>query len=103
MSDEQQFCDLKIQIAALEERMNTHQSDYRTDIEKLARKMAERDVELARRDARMADRDVELARRDARMADRDARNVRWMVGLVFGMMVVTIGSMGVMFRIFTGG
>jgi len=96
MSDEQQFCDLKIQIAELEERMNTHQSDYRTDIEKLARKMAERDVELARRDA-------EQAKRDARMADRDARNVRWMVGLVFGMMVVTIGSMGVMFRIFTGG
>ena len=41
------------QLAVLEERMNTHQAEYRTDIARLAEDMAKRDAEAAKRETRM--------------------------------------------------
>ena len=42
--------DFARQLAVLEERMNTHQAEYRTDIARLAEDMAKRDAEAAKRD-----------------------------------------------------
>ncbi len=69
--------DLRVQMARLEERMNTMQAEYKTDIALLAEQLAEREARLAERDARLAERDARLAERDARLAEqrteRDAR------------------------------
>ncbi len=51
-------------LAVLEERMTTHQAEYKTDIAQLAESIAQRDARLA---DRLADRDVEAARRETRM------------------------------------
>jgi len=45
--------DLQVQIARLEERMNTMQAEYKTDIARLAEDMAKRDTEAARRETRL--------------------------------------------------
>jgi len=59
------------QLAVLEERMNTQQADYRTDIARLAEDMAKRDADQAKRDTDIrtdiAQRDTEAARRETRM------------------------------------
>ena len=46
------------QVAALKERMNTMQAEYRTDIARLAEDMAKRDAEAAKREAARAERDA---------------------------------------------
>ena len=48
------------QLSVLEERMNTHQAEYRTDIARLAEQMAKRDAEMARRDTEAARRETRL-------------------------------------------
>ncbi len=40
---EAQYCELKMQIKALEERMNTKQAEYKTDIAKLQTDLERRD------------------------------------------------------------
>ncbi len=40
-------------VAVLEERMNTMQAEYRTDIARLAEDMAKRDAEAAKRETRL--------------------------------------------------
>ncbi len=52
--------DLRVQVARLEERMNTMQAEYKTDIARLAEQGAERDARLAERDARLAERDADM-------------------------------------------
>ena len=47
-------------VAVLEERMNTMQAEYRTDIARLAEDMAKRDAEAAKRDAAAAKRETRL-------------------------------------------
>ena len=58
-------------LAILEERMNTHQAEYRTDIARLAESLAQRDVHQAQRDAQitksLAARDVDAAKRETRL------------------------------------
>ena len=49
---------LSERLVALEERMNTHQATYETALERLERRMAERDAEAARRDAQRTERDA---------------------------------------------
>ena len=39
-------CDLAVKVAALEERMNTHKAEYRTDIARLAEDNAKRETRL---------------------------------------------------------
>ncbi len=50
--------------------MNTHQATYETALERIERRMVERDAEAANRNA---ERDAEFARRDAEAANRDAK------------------------------
>ncbi len=38
--------DLRVQMARLEERMNTMQAEYKTDIADLAKKLADRDADM---------------------------------------------------------
>ncbi len=79
--------DLRVQVARLEERMNTMQAEYKTDIALLAEQLAERD-------ARLAERDVRLAERDARLAEqRGARDARLLGGVlgIIGLGLVVLG------------
>ena len=55
------------QLVVLEERMNTHQATYETALERLERRMAERDAEAAK---------------------RDKDNLRWQVGLWIAAVVI---------------
>ncbi|MBC6438598.1 MAG: hypothetical protein GDA52_10830 [Rhodobacteraceae bacterium] len=95
------------QLAVLEERMNTHQADYRTgweairanmaehqrdyrtDIARLAEDMARRDAEQAKRDA---DLKAEVAKRDADAAKRDKDNQRFLIALFGVFVAIFIGS-----------
>ena len=52
--------DLARQLAALEERMNTKQAEYKTDIARLAEDMAKRDTDAAKRDTDAAKRETRL-------------------------------------------
>ena len=57
MSDALDTHALARQIAVLEERMNTMQAEYRTDIARLAEDMASREAARAEREAARAERD----------------------------------------------
>ncbi len=72
---------LRVQVARLEERMNTMQAEYKTDIARLAEQLAERDARLAER--------------DARMAERDSRLLQWMVGIA----VAGVAVLGLLIRL----
>ncbi len=43
---EDQYCELKTQVKVLEERINTKQAEYKTDIAILAKQNAQRDTRL---------------------------------------------------------
>ncbi len=45
--------DLARELSALEERMNTKQAEYKTDIARLAEDMAKRDTDAAKRETRL--------------------------------------------------
>lgn len=45
--------DLALKLVALEERMNTKQAEYKTDIARLAEDAAKRDAEAAKRETRL--------------------------------------------------
>ena len=88
MNGEPDASKLDRRIAVLEERMNTHQATYATALERMERRMAERDTRLtenmAKRDAEMAKRDAEMAKRDTEMAKRETRmllSIAAMIGL----------------------
>ena len=49
--------ELAKQVAVLEERMNTKQAEYKTDIARLAEQHAQLEKKLAERDTRLAERD----------------------------------------------
>ncbi|MCY4345417.1 MAG: hypothetical protein OXC17_01300 [Aestuariivita sp.] len=66
---------LEGEVKALEERMETKQAEYRTDISLLAEKMAERDKEAAQ---------------------RDKDNLRWTIGLALACTTIILGAMAVM-------
>ncbi|MCY4153282.1 MAG: hypothetical protein OXE94_13750 [Aestuariivita sp.] len=66
---------LEGEVRALEERMETKQAEYRTDISHLAEKMAERDKEAAQ---------------------RDKDNLRWTIGLALACTTIILGAMAVM-------
>ncbi|MCY4288604.1 MAG: hypothetical protein OXC63_08425 [Aestuariivita sp.] len=66
---------LEGEVKALEERMETKQAEYRTDISHLAEKMAERDKEAAQ---------------------RDKDNLRWTIGLALACTTIILGAMAVM-------
>ena len=46
MSGVPDYHELARQLAVLEERMNTHQADYKASLERMERKMAERDTRM---------------------------------------------------------
>ncbi len=48
--------DLRVQVARLEERMNTMQAEYKTDIALLAKELADGRAEAARRETVLVDR-----------------------------------------------
>ncbi len=95
------------EITVLEERMNTKQQEYKTDIARLAgetgsalermnatferlrtdmaKRDAERDADMAKRDADMVKRDAE---RDAESHRRDKDNLRWQIGLWVAAIVI---------------
>ncbi len=51
--------------------MNTRQAEYRTDIARLAERMARRDAKLAER--------------DARLTERNTANARWIIAVIVAM------------------
>ncbi|MDE0052516.1 MAG: hypothetical protein OXO52_22260 [Rhodospirillales bacterium] len=53
---EKDYADLAAKVAALEERMETKQAEYRSDIADLAKDIADRNAEAADRQAAAADR-----------------------------------------------
>ncbi len=61
--------DLRVQMARLEERMNTMQAEYKTDIALLAKEMADGRAAYQTDFSRLAE---QVAERDARLAERDA-------------------------------
>ena len=67
------MAELKGEIKALEERMETKQAEYRTDISHLAEKMAERDKEAAQ---------------------RDKDNLRWTVSFGIAQIAITVAVIG---------
>ena len=75
MSEAPDIDQLARQLAVLEERMNTHQATYETALERLERRLAERDAEAAKRDA-------EAARRDAQKAEREATARWWQTAVI---------------------
>ncbi len=85
--------ELARQLAVLEERMNTHQADYRAALERMERRMADRDAkrdtEAVKRDAK---RDTELAKRHAEIVKRDKANIQWMAGLGIAVITSIIGG-----------
>ena len=52
--------ELARQFAVLEERMNTKQAEYKTDIARLAEQMAQRDTDAAKRDTEGAKRETRI-------------------------------------------
>ncbi len=79
--NEQKFQELAKQFVALEERMNTRQAEYRTDIARLAEQLAQREIKLSEQIAQQA---TQLAERDSRLAERDSRFVLLIVSLIVG-------------------
>jgi len=73
----------------LAERMKTMQSEYKTDIARLAEDMAKRDVDLAKHYA-------ELAKRDAEMAKRHKDDIKWFAGMFVASTIIIVGSIGLM-------
>lgn len=68
---EKDYADLAAKVAALEERMETKQAEYRTDIANLAR-------------------DIERGR---------TAGLRWTVGIGLGFAAVIIASLGLLIRL----
>ena len=66
----------------LAERMKTMQSEYKTDIARLAEDMAKRDVDLAKR--------------DAEMAKRHKDDIKWFAGMFVASTIIIVGSIGLM-------
>ncbi|MCY4153239.1 MAG: hypothetical protein OXE94_13535 [Aestuariivita sp.] len=87
------IAELKGQIRALEERMETKQAEYRTDISILAEKLSEN---IGRLEKDAAKRDKETALRDKETALRDKDNLRWTVGLAIACTTIILGAMAVM-------
>ncbi len=63
--------ELAKQIAVLEQTMETHKQEYKTDIARLAEQIAKRDIE-----------------RDAEAHKRDKDNLRWQIGLWVAAIVI---------------
>ena len=70
--------ELARKLSILEERMNTKQAEYQTDIARLAEQMAQRDVRLAERDAKQAEREI--------------ANTRWIIGVIVAMSLLIIAA-----------
>lgn len=66
--------DLAAKVAALEERMNTKQAEYKTDIARLAERMAESDARSARREV-------------------------WLFGIFAGMIALGVAFLGFLIRL----
>ena len=62
--------------------MKTMQSEYKTDIARLAEDMAKRDVDLAKR--------------DAEMAKRHKDDIKWFAGMFVASTIIIVGSIGLM-------
>ena len=70
--------DLAAKVAALEERMNTRQAEYKTDIAMLAKESAERDARL----------------------EREIRNgLRWQIGFTLGGIAIAVALLGILIRL----
>ncbi len=52
-NQDQQIHELAKQIAVLEQKMETHKQEYKTDIARLAEQMAKRDTEAGKRENRL--------------------------------------------------
>ena len=84
--------------AVLEERMETRQAEYKTDIARLAADVARRDADAARRDAETA---AETAKRYAdykteigRLAEDAAKRETRLVITVAGMLALAVAILG---------
>ena len=78
------IAELKGQIRVLEERMETKQAEYRTDISILAEKLSE-NIGRIEKDA---------AKRDKETAQRDKDNLRWTIGFGIAQIAITIAVIG---------
>ncbi|MBC6436749.1 MAG: hypothetical protein GDA52_01120 [Rhodobacteraceae bacterium] len=74
------------QLAVLEERMNTHQADYKTGWEAIRANMADLKADIAKRDAdsrtNIADLKADIAKRDAEASRREMRLTLTVLGAV---------------------
>ncbi len=78
--------DLRGEIMVLEERMETKQAEYRTDISLLAEKLSE-NIGRIEKDA---------VKRDKETALRDKDNLRWSIGLAIACTTIILGAMAFM-------
>ncbi len=52
-NQDQRIYELAKEIAVLEQKMETHKQEYKTDIARLAEQMAQRDTDAAKRESRL--------------------------------------------------
>jgi len=67
-------------LAVLEERMNTRQAEYRSDLAELMKQIV--------------DRNAEISKWSKGVASRDVVNTRWTIATIIGVAVLGFGSMG---------
>jgi len=71
-------------LAVLEERMNTRQAEYRSDLAELMKQIADRNAEM----------NAEISKWSKGVASRDVVNTRWTIATIIGVAVLGFGSMG---------
>ena len=83
----QQIHELAKEVAVLQQTMETHKQEYKTDIARLAEQMANWKTD-------MANWKTDMANWKTDMAKQDKSNLQWMVGFVLGSAVLVITVLG---------
>ncbi len=79
--------ELAKEVAVLQQTMETHKQEYKTDIARLAEQMANWKTD-------MANWKTDMANWKTDMAKQDKSNLQWMVGFVLGSAVLVITVLG---------
>ncbi len=93
--------ELARKLAVLEERMNTHQAAYETALERIERRMAERDAEFAKQVAEFAKQFAEFAKQFAEFAKRDVEAAKRETRLILatgGMIAIAAAVLGALIK-----
>lgn len=80
--------------AVLEERMETRQAEYKTDMAHLAADMSKRDAEAKKRDAESVKRFADFKTDIARLAEDAAKRETRLVITVAGMVALAVAILG---------